>query len=87
MMILHPSSLNPVAAYDEDEALRIGRASPINNPKVLTSLVRIMKADATENSLSTSKLATLRQKQAQILKILCYQTDMMGQEFIDYLQE
>ena len=55
MMILHPSSLNPVAAYDEDEALRIGRASPINNPKVLTSLVRIMKADATENSLSTSR--------------------------------
>lgn len=55
MMILHPSSLNPMAAYDEDEALRIGRASPINNPKVLTTLVRIMKADATENSLSTSR--------------------------------
>jgi hypothetical protein len=42
MMILHPSSLSPVASFDEEEGVMIAKTSPLMNPTVIKHLITVL---------------------------------------------
>jgi len=88
MMLLHPSSLSPIAGLDEEEALSAAKISPLMDSAIAKHLVSVLKTSEEElQGLSASSLAALRQKQSQILKTLGSQIEVMGQAFIDFLHK
>lgn len=88
MMLLHPSSLSPLAGLDDEDALNAAKASPLMDSEIAQHLVAVLKTSEGDTSgLSASSLAALRQKQSQILKTLSSQIEVMGQTFIDFLHK
>jgi len=63
MMLLHPSSLSPLAGLDEEEVLNAAKASPLMDSKIAQHIVGVLKtSEADTSGLSASSLAALRQK-------------------------
>lgn len=61
MMLLHPSSLSPVAGLDDEEALSAAKTSPLMDLAIAQHLIGVLKSSEEKlQSLSASSLAALR---------------------------
>jgi len=83
MMLLHPSSLTSLPGLDADEALEVAKCSPLMETAIVKHLIDVLAGSKADDS----DFASLRLKQSQILKVFCNQIDVMGKQYIQFLQK